>query len=52
MNRVPLDEVTIELNARPQREERLSPATATLTIAGLSALSWVGVVALGRLLLG
>ncbi|WP_158287924.1 hypothetical protein [Falsiroseomonas bella] len=52
MNRVPLDEVTIELNARARREERLSPAAATLTIAGLSVLSWIGVVALARLFIG
>lgn len=52
MNRVPLDEVAIELNAQPQREERLSPAAATLTIAALSALCWLGVLALGRLLFG
>jgi hypothetical protein len=52
MNRVPLDEVTIEFDARTRREERLSPAAATLTIAGLSVASWVGVIALARLLIG
>jgi hypothetical protein len=49
MNRVPLRDA-IELDSPAERGERLSPPVAIMTIAALSLLSWVAVIAAVRFL--
>ncbi|WP_170985122.1 hypothetical protein [Roseomonas sp. AR75] len=52
MTRVPLQDASIELDGPAERGERLSPPAAVATIAALSVLSWVAVIALIRMLVG